>query len=59
MRAVVVEEDFTAADVDADGKLTRREFMRTRLPLFLRSDTDEDGALSLDEVKAALVKGAK
>lgn len=59
VRAVVVREDFTAADVDADGKLTKREFVRSRLPIFLGSDADADGALSLDEVKAALEKGAK
>ena len=56
-KAVVIEEDFTQVDSDANGAIDRREFVRSRLPLFTSSDTNHDGGLTLDEVKAALAKG--
>jgi Ca2+-binding EF-hand superfamily protein len=57
VKAVVIEEDFAQVDIDANGNVDRREFVRSRLPLFQASDTNHDGGLSLDEVKAALAKG--
>ncbi|MCA8913062.1 MAG: hypothetical protein KDB82_15280 [Planctomycetes bacterium] len=40
--------DFTAADTDHDGKLTKREFKGTE-DRFDRLDTDHDGAVSAEE----------
>ncbi len=55
-RTVVIPESFEQADRDADGRVSRREFVRVRLPLFLQLDTDGDGELSFAEVTAALAE---
>ena len=46
---------FSAAiDKDADGRVSRREFVGARLPMFMEIDGDGDSALSLAELGAAL-----
>ncbi len=45
-----VEERFTRADADADGKLNKTEVNNDEF--FTRADTNKDGFLSLDEVRA-------
>jgi arylsulfatase A-like enzyme len=45
-----VEEAFKRADKDSDGKLTRKEFPQPRV--FDEVDTNNDGAATLDEVRA-------
>jgi hypothetical protein len=42
-------------DVDADGRVSKAEFVNGPTPLFDRADTDRNGELSQDEVRAAKV----
>ena len=49
---VVIREDFSAADRDGDGFVSRTEFVRARLPLFKQADKNDDGVLSVEEVTA-------
>jgi Ca2+-binding EF-hand superfamily protein len=49
----VINENFEKMDRDGDGKLSRREFVGGRLPMFLEIDADGDGALSITEVSGA------
>ena len=53
VRVVVINENFEKMDHDGDGKLSRREFVGGRLPMFLEIDADGDGELSITEVTGA------
>jgi len=59
VRVVVINENFEKMDKDGDGKLSHREFIGGRLPMFLEIDTDGDGELSIAEVTAAYEGRAK
>ena len=50
--------DFTAADADKDGKLTREEITAHRAARFAAADADKDGKLSAEELAAAHVARA-
>ena len=52
-KATVVEEDFSEADLDGDGKISLYEFIEYRFDDFDAADTDANGLLSVDEVIAA------
>ena len=49
-KATVVEEDFSEADMDGDGKIILYEFIEYRFDDFDEVDTDSDGQLSVEEV---------
>jgi hypothetical protein len=53
VRVVVINENFEKIDRDGDGKLSRKEFVAGRLPMFLQIDSDDDGSLSITEVTVA------
>lgn len=51
--ATVIEEDFSEADMDGDGKISLYEFIEYRFDDFDEADTDGNGLLSVEEVIAA------
>jgi Ca2+-binding EF-hand superfamily protein len=53
VKVVLQKEDFAELDKSQEGKLSKREFIAARLPVYLVIDTDDDGVLSLSEVTAA------
>jgi Ca2+-binding EF-hand superfamily protein len=53
VKVVLQKEDFAELDKSQEGKLSKREFIAARLPVYLVIDTDDDGVLSLTEVTAA------
>lgn len=51
-KALVFPEDFSTDDKDANGRISLHEFERVRFQDFEKSDTNDDGVLSIDEVVA-------
>jgi len=47
----------TALDTDGDGRVTESEHSRARTEWFDRADTDHDGAVTIEEAKAAVPAG--
>ena len=46
---------FAEVDVNRDGYVDREEFHRRQVDVFFHGDTDKDGYMSMDEVRAAVV----
>jgi hypothetical protein len=49
----------TKADTDADGAISKAEFLAARAASFPQLDRNGDGSLTTDEFKAAAPKGAR